>query len=168
MTKMMLEQDYHLSFFVIILVLLYGSLALLWNALQIIKKVFGNKKILSFIMDSGQSHVIRIVYLPFFPLSLAHLTSLSLILCLFLTDFGEITLWFGIFLSASSGYSRINQWLSICSPLFVAFLLIYISGIPLLEKLADEKYKDNKEYKLYKQSVPVLIPFIGRAGNSKF
>jgi steroid 5-alpha reductase family enzyme len=83
-------------------------------------------------------------------------------------DFGEITLWFGIFLSASSAYSRINQWLSILSPLFVALLLIYISGIPLLEKIADEKYKDNKEYKLYKERVPVLIPFIGRAGNAKF
>lgn len=83
-------------------------------------------------------------------------------------DFGEIVLWFGIFIVASSGFQRSNNWISLFSPFFVALLLIYVSGIPLLEKLANEKYKDNKEYKLYKEKVPVLIPFIGRRGDAKF
>jgi steroid 5-alpha reductase family enzyme len=95
---------------------------------------------------------------PFLPLSLSHSN----------LDFGEITLWFGIFLSASSGYTKLNQWISLISPLFVALLLIYVSGIPLLEKLANEKYKDSKEYKQYKATVPVLIPFVGRRGDAKF
>ena len=50
----------------------------------------------------------------------------------------------------------------------VTLLLIKLSGIPLLEKIANEKFGDDPEYKAYKSKVPVLIPFIGRAGNAEF
>lgn len=71
--------------------------------------------------------------------------------------FGEIVLWIGIFVMASSTL-RGWQWVTLISPLFVIVLLTRISGIPILEKQADERWGDLESYRRYKQSTPVLIP----------
>ncbi len=71
--------------------------------------------------------------------------------------FGEITLWVGvavIALPVLSGW----QYLTLSSPLFIYCLLRYISGIPILEKSADERWGDLKSYQEYKRSVPLLVP----------
>mmetsp|Transcript_19559 Transcript_19559/g.59194 ORF Transcript_19559/g.59194 Transcript_19559/m.59194 type:complete len:319 (-) Transcript_19559:2209-3165(-) len=47
-------------------------------------------------------------------------------------------------------------WLS---PLFTTFLLTRVSGIPLLEKMADKKWAKDEDYQRYKASTPVLIPW---------
>lgn len=72
--------------------------------------------------------------------------------------FGEITLWTGMALLAIpvlSGW----QWVVLVSPLFVTLLLTRISGIPMLEAKADERWGDEPEYRQYKASTPVLIPW---------
>ena len=61
---------------------------------------------------------------------------------------------------------QLGHWVAVASPMFVSFLLIKVSGIPLLEKMADEKFRDNAEYKAYKAGVPMLIPFIGRVDHA--
>ncbi|MFZ1863909.1 MAG: DUF1295 domain-containing protein [Polyangiales bacterium] len=71
--------------------------------------------------------------------------------------FGEIVLWIGIFVIASSAL-RGWQWVTVISPLFVVFLLTRVSGIPILEKRAQERWGDHESYRLYKQRTPVLIP----------
>lgn len=71
--------------------------------------------------------------------------------------FGEIVLWIGVLLIAVpvvEGW----QWVALLSPVFVAFLLIKGSGIPLLEKKADSKWGGQADYEAYKSSTPVLIP----------
>jgi steroid 5-alpha reductase family enzyme len=71
--------------------------------------------------------------------------------------FGEIVLWIGIAIIALpvlQGW----QWLTLISPLFVALLLIRVSGIPMLEKRADEKWGGEPEYERYKARTSVLIP----------
>ena len=71
--------------------------------------------------------------------------------------FGEITLWTGIAIIAIpvlSGW----QWATLISPVFVTVLLTRISGLPMLEKRADERWGDQKEYQEYKQNTPVLVP----------
>lgn len=71
--------------------------------------------------------------------------------------FGEITLWTGVAVMAIpvlSGW----QWVVLISPLFVAILLTRVSGIPMLEKKADERWGDEEGYRRYKASTPVLIP----------
>lgn len=71
--------------------------------------------------------------------------------------FGEIVLWFGIAIIALpvlSGW----QWLTMISPIFVIFLLMRISGVPLLEAKADKKWGGKAEYEAYKANTPVLIP----------
>lgn len=83
--------------------------------------------------------------------------------------FGEILLWIGLSLSAFGGLSaRPRAAFVFLSPVFVALLLIFVSGIPLLEQKADKKYGDNDDYQRYKKNTPVLVPFIGRAGDAMF
>jgi len=71
--------------------------------------------------------------------------------------FGEILLWVGVAIIAIpvlNGW----QWLTLISPIFVTILLTRVSGIPILEKLADEKWGGQAEYEDYKAKTPVLIP----------
>ena len=71
--------------------------------------------------------------------------------------FGEILLWVGIAVIASSTLHG-WQWVTLVSPLFVALLLTRISGIPLLEERADARWGDDQGYQAYKAKTPVLIP----------
>lgn len=71
--------------------------------------------------------------------------------------FGEIVLWTGVAIVALPvlhGW----QWVTMISPVFVAFLLIKVSGIPLLERKADERWGGQDDYEAYKRRTPVLIP----------
>ena len=70
--------------------------------------------------------------------------------------------------TTSSSFSHPSHWVALVSPLLVFLLLTQVSGIPLLEKMADQKFGDDAQYKAYKASVPVLVPFLGRAGDAKF
>ncbi|MBU0492015.1 MAG: DUF1295 domain-containing protein [Chloroflexi bacterium] len=71
--------------------------------------------------------------------------------------FGEIVLWTGVAVIALpilQGW----QWVTLISPVFVAFLLTRISGVPILEKRADEKWGSQEDYEAYKERTSVLIP----------
>lgn len=72
--------------------------------------------------------------------------------------FGEIVLWTGQFIVGTSIYME-GQWVAILSPLFIIFLLTRLSGIPMTEKRADEKFGADPEYLQYKKTVSVLIPW---------
>lgn len=83
--------------------------------------------------------------------------------------FGEILLWIGIALSAFGGLSaRPRAAFVFLSPVFVALLLIFVSGITLLEQKADKKFGEETAYKKYKAETPVLVPLIGRKGDAMF
>lgn len=71
--------------------------------------------------------------------------------------FGEIAVWVGVALIALpvlQGW----QWIALISPVFVTLLLTRVSGIPLLEKKADQKWGGQADYEAYKKTTPVLIP----------
>jgi steroid 5-alpha reductase family enzyme len=71
--------------------------------------------------------------------------------------FGEIVIWIGvavIALPVLQGW----QWVALISPIFVTLLLTKVSGVPLLEKKADEKWGGQPDYEAYKKHTPVLIP----------
>ncbi|MCO4769719.1 MAG: DUF1295 domain-containing protein [Deltaproteobacteria bacterium] len=78
--------------------------------------------------------------------------------------FGEIVLWTGICISAATTFAG-WQWIGLVSPLFVAYLLLKGSGVPLLEVRADKKWGGDAAYEAYKQRVPVLIPRPPRRGD---
>jgi steroid 5-alpha reductase family enzyme len=71
--------------------------------------------------------------------------------------FGEILLWFGIAILA---YPVLQGWqkITLLSPIFVFILLTRISGIPMLERRALEKWGRDKNYVSYKANTPVLFP----------
>jgi len=71
--------------------------------------------------------------------------------------FGEIVLWIGIAMMALpvlSGW----RYLTLISPVFVTLLLTKVSGIPIQEKQAEERWGDDPEYREYRRKTPVLIP----------
>lgn len=71
--------------------------------------------------------------------------------------FGEIVLWVGvavIALPVLQGW----QWVALISPVFVTVLLTRVSGVPPLEKKADQKWGGRDDYEAYKKRTPVLIP----------
>jgi len=70
--------------------------------------------------------------------------------------FGEITLWVGIYIISLSSFSDI-EYLTLISPLFVYILLTRMSGVNMLEKIADERYGHLSEYLQYKKNTPVLF-----------
>ena len=70
--------------------------------------------------------------------------------------FGEITLWFGLALVALpvlSGW----QLATLISPVFVYFLLTKVSGIPLLDRLAKQKWGTDSDYLSYTEATSKLL-----------
>ncbi|KAK6127738.1 hypothetical protein DH2020_038514 [Rehmannia glutinosa] len=70
--------------------------------------------------------------------------------------FGEILLWWGIFVAATPVLEN-AEWLVIFGPIFLTLLLLFLSGIPLLEKSADRKHGSVSAYRHYKKTTSPLI-----------
>ncbi|MEL7296285.1 MAG: DUF1295 domain-containing protein [Pseudomonadota bacterium] len=71
--------------------------------------------------------------------------------------FGEIVLWVGVAVMALpvlQGW----QWVTLISPVFVTFLLTKVSGIPMLEARAEERWGDDPEFRRYTDNTSVLVP----------
>lgn len=73
--------------------------------------------------------------------------------------FGEATLWWGLFLIAASPGQ--NVWL-IVSPLVISLLLLFVSGVPLLER----KYEGRADWEAYKKKTNKFFPGPPRRGGS--
>jgi steroid 5-alpha reductase family enzyme len=71
--------------------------------------------------------------------------------------FGEIVLWTGLTVAASASLSG-GQWAAWASPVLVTLLLTRISGIPLLEARAEERWGDDPGYRAYVARTPALLP----------
>ena len=71
--------------------------------------------------------------------------------------FGEIVAWVGVAIVAAPAFTG-WQWVGVLSPVFVAVLLTRISGVPLLEQKADDRWGGQPAYESYKQRTPVLVP----------
>lgn len=71
--------------------------------------------------------------------------------------FGEITLWVGVALIARPALQG-WQLVTLVSPVFVFLLITRVSGIPLLEKHADETWGGEADYEAYKSRTSVLVP----------
>ena len=73
--------------------------------------------------------------------------------------FGEITLWAGITVMGISTFEGMN-YLAIFSPIFSYLLLVYVSGVRLLELRGNKKWGHLEDYQNYKKNTPKLIPRI--------
>jgi steroid 5-alpha reductase family enzyme len=66
--------------------------------------------------------------------------------------FGETLMWWGIFIIA---LCLPYGFFTIIGPLTITYLLLYVSGVPLLES----KLKDNPEFQQYMRETSVFIPW---------
>ncbi|MBU1094482.1 MAG: DUF1295 domain-containing protein [Firmicutes bacterium] len=67
--------------------------------------------------------------------------------------FGEAVMWWAIFVVSISGFELINL-AGIVGPILITYLLLFVSGVPLLEK----KYKDNALFQEYAKKTSIFIP----------
>ena len=65
--------------------------------------------------------------------------------------FGEVTMWWGIWIIALSAPFA---WLTVLGPVTITFLILFVSGIPLLEN----RKKGNPEFEEYKKHTSVFFP----------
>ncbi|MDY0236139.1 MAG: DUF1295 domain-containing protein [Gudongella sp.] len=65
--------------------------------------------------------------------------------------FGEATMWWGIFIIV---FSVGGFFPTIISPAVITYLLLFVSGVPLLEK----KYKDHPEWPEYSRKTSKFVP----------
>lgn len=72
--------------------------------------------------------------------------------------FGEILVWIGVYCSALVTLSSLQSTVGLVSPLFITILLLFISGVPILEKSADKRWGDNASYRRYRARTSLLIP----------
>ena len=70
--------------------------------------------------------------------------------------FGEIVLWTGI---ACISFSSLKgmQYLTLISPIFTYLLLVYVSGVRMLEARADKKWGNDQTYIKYKDETSKLL-----------
>jgi steroid 5-alpha reductase family enzyme len=71
--------------------------------------------------------------------------------------FGEQLLWCASFVSACRVFEGAD-WVAAAGPAFIVLLLLFVSGIPLLEASADKKHGTKPEYRDYKRRTSVLLP----------
>jgi steroid 5-alpha reductase family enzyme len=69
--------------------------------------------------------------------------------------FGEATLWWGVYIIALGSPAT---WWTFVSPLTIDFLLLKVSGIPMLEK----RYEGNEEFENYKRCTSAFFPWFRR------
>ena len=70
--------------------------------------------------------------------------------------FGEILLWTGIAIMSISSLQGL-QYLTLISPIFVYVLLVYISGVRILEAQAEKKWGHLDSFKEYIKNTPRLF-----------
>lgn len=71
--------------------------------------------------------------------------------------FGEMVIWWGLYL-ASVNDLKGAEHAAVASPIFITLLLLFVSGLPILEKSADRRYGRKDGYFEYKRRTSVLIP----------
>jgi steroid 5-alpha reductase family enzyme len=70
--------------------------------------------------------------------------------------FGEVTLWWGIYLIA---LSVPHGWMTVVGPLTITLLILKVSGIPMLEK----SYEGRPDFQEYKRRTSAFFPLPPRS-----
>ncbi len=71
--------------------------------------------------------------------------------------FGEATLWWGMGLIA---LPSANGWVALAGPAAITLLLVFVSGVPLLEK----KYAGRPDWEAYKARTSMFFPWFPKKG----
>jgi steroid 5-alpha reductase family enzyme len=81
--------------------------------------------------------------------------------------FGEILCWLGIWIAVLPSLPLWQQIAGALSPLFISIMLLFISGIPLLEKQGNERWGKDPNYQQYLRNTSSLILWPSKKENKK-
>jgi steroid 5-alpha reductase family enzyme len=81
-------------------------------------------------------------------------------------DFGEMLTWWSLYFAALPALWTTTPpamipfapLIALVSPAFITFLLMKVSGIPLLEKKYAQQYAGSEEFQQYVRNTPLLLP----------
>eukprot|EP00397_Hematodinium_sp_SG-2012_P047652 GEMP01054287.1.p1 GENE.GEMP01054287.1~~GEMP01054287.1.p1 ORF type:complete len:287 (+),score=1.61 GEMP01054287.1:55-861(+) len=76
--------------------------------------------------------------------------------------FGEIVLWYGLFIAAAPYFTSACAYLTVICPTLTTLMIIYVSGVPMLEKSGMEKWVNDPKYVEYLQTTSCIVPLLGR------
>jgi steroid 5-alpha reductase family enzyme len=76
--------------------------------------------------------------------------------------FGEMLVWWGLFAYAVPALHG-AAFAVVIGPVFITLLLLFVSGIPPLERSADERYGSDPAYRDYKRRTSILVPLPPRS-----
>lgn len=71
---------------------------------------------------------------------------------------GEILVWVGVYIFTYASLTSNARLLGLISPMYIYTILRYVSGVPLLEKKADQKWGNDKAYQKYKNKTGLIAP----------
>lgn len=71
---------------------------------------------------------------------------------------GEILVWTGVYIYIIPALTVELSLVGLIGPLFITFLLLFVSGIPLLDKSALKKWGDNAAYLAYRKNTGKILP----------
>ena len=72
---------------------------------------------------------------------------------------GEILFWTGVFVSGTTAYWTVGQWITAVLA-YVCIVYIMFNGAQRLEKRQMARYGDNEEYNNYANKTPIIIPLL--------
>jgi len=75
--------------------------------------------------------------------------------------FGEMLCWWGVFVFAAGDLGG-WIWLAVIGPLGITYLLLFVTGIPTLEKSAERKWGRDPAYRDYRRRTSRLVPWFPR------
>jgi steroid 5-alpha reductase family enzyme len=72
--------------------------------------------------------------------------------------FGEMLCWWGTFLFAARD---LGPWVALgaVGPVTVTIVLLYVTGVPTLERSANEKWASDPAYQAYRERTRLLVPW---------
>ncbi|MDD3095535.1 MAG: DUF1295 domain-containing protein [Candidatus Neomarinimicrobiota bacterium] len=73
--------------------------------------------------------------------------------------FGEILCWAGVYIFIFLSFSPREMLLAAVGPLYIILVLLFLTGIPTVEKRAEQKWGNDPEYIAYKKHTSILIPW---------
>lgn len=71
--------------------------------------------------------------------------------------FGEMLVWWGLFVYVVPVLHGV-AFAVVIGPVFITLLLLFVSGIPPLERSAEERYGSDGAYREYKRRTSILVP----------
>lgn len=72
--------------------------------------------------------------------------------------FGEMTMWWGIWVVAQQAFTADWMYASLIGPIFTMLVLCFLSGMNLSEPQYDTKWASNDGYQEYRRTTSILIP----------